>query len=149
MQENSCNVGSKAMELGAAPIWRKQQNTSNHIAMKYKAEQCAMCNSCNNCEIQQCATICNKWEVQQLQQMWDSAMCNSLQHLWDTAVAVAPNFAHWASHGHKLLCWPCNAYPPCSQKSCLLLPGGKNIYTNTHEVIHAQRKGWFNLQGVI
>ena len=69
-------------------------------------------NNCNKCEIQQCATLCNICEIQQ-------------------AVAVAPSFAHWTSHGHKLLCWPCNAYPPCSQKSCLLLPGGRT-YIQTH-----------------
>ena len=73
------------MELGAAPIWRKQQNTSNHIAMKYKAQQCAIAtlattvrysnvqlfatnerySNCNKCEIQQCATLCNICEIQQ------------------------------------------------------------------------------------
>ena len=69
MQENSCNVGSNAMELGAAPIWRKQQNTSNHIAMKYKAiatlATTVRYSNCNTFKIQQCATLCNICEIQQ------------------------------------------------------------------------------------
>ena len=72
------------MELGAAPIWRKQQNTSNHIAMKYKAiatlATTVRYSNCNKCEIQQRAILCNKWDVQHLQQMWDTAIATKLRY---------------------------------------------------------------------